>query len=129
MKVVTASTPEQQSYMKEQLEDLYDRVFPCFFPISYIKQLKEFKLLQPARLEELTMVEILEVIAAVQTISTILETLHKNQTAIEVYEEAFHKNASILNKYDIDFPFELEDFNSNQQMNSQMNGRYQNSTH
>ncbi|UFU01241.1 YhcU family protein [Radiobacillus kanasensis] len=129
MKVVTASTPEQQLYMKEQLQDLYDRVFPCFFSMSYIQQLKEFKLLQPAKLEDLTMVEILEVIAAVQTISTILETLHDNQAAIEVYEEAFRKNASILNKYEIDFPFELEDFNSNQQVQSQMIERYQNSVH
>ncbi|MDC3415316.1 DUF5365 family protein [Aquibacillus salsiterrae] len=110
MKVVTASTPEQQLYVKELINKLYETIFPAFFSEEYITKLKEFNLMDVPNLKELNLIEIMEVTAAIQTISTILEELSKSEEEMDGYAGAFHKNASILSKYQIDFPFQLVDF-------------------
>lgn len=110
MKVITASTPEQQNYVSDLIEKLYENIFPYFFSNDYIRELKDFKLMQVPNLEDLSLTEIMEVTAAIQTITTILDQLAKSNQKLDEYSEAFNKNAVILSKYHIDFPFKLVDF-------------------
>ncbi|MBM7569889.1 DUF5365 family protein [Aquibacillus albus] len=110
MKIITASTPEQQTYVKELIQKLYETIFPYFFSQAYIKKLKEFNLMEIPNLKDLSLIEIMEVTAAIQTISSILEELAKSNKQMDEYKNAFRKNAAILSKYHIDFPFELVDF-------------------
>ncbi|MDL4839712.1 DUF5365 family protein [Aquibacillus rhizosphaerae] len=113
MRVITASTPEQQHYVKSLIEELYVTVFPYFFSDNYIKKLKNFELMQAPNLEELSLTEIMEVTAAFQTITTILKQLGNSDQIIHEYEDIFSKNTKILSKYNIDFPFQLIDFLTN----------------
>ncbi|WP_407272787.1 DUF5365 family protein [Radiobacillus sp. PE A8.2] len=110
MKVITASTPDQQAYVKELIENLYSRIFPCFFTTTYISELKDFELMRVPNLSELSLHEIMEVTAAIQTISTILETIAQTEEELESYNSVFKKSTAILNNYHIDFPFQLLDF-------------------
>ncbi|WP_186577742.1 DUF5365 family protein [Aquibacillus kalidii] len=121
MKVVTASTPEQQYYVKELIEKLYDSIFPYFFTKEYIQELKRFNLMHVPNLEDLDLTEIMEVTAAVQTITTILEQSVQTTDNLSGYEQAFNKNATILSKYEIDFPFQLNDFCGNIKGNTPQN--------
>ncbi|MRH42470.1 hypothetical protein GH741_07205 [Aquibacillus halophilus] len=111
MKVITASTPEQHEYVQELIEDLYDEIFPCYFTSDYIQELKNFNLMKmPPDVKELSLAEIMEVTAAIQTISTILKEKANTEKQLNDYKHAFNRNASILSKYQIDFPFQLADF-------------------
>ncbi|WP_138417077.1 DUF5365 family protein [Aquibacillus sediminis] len=110
MKVITASTSEQHKYVNELIDYLYEKIFPCFFSLEYIQKLKEFELLTVPNLHDLSLVEIMEVTAAIQTITTILEELTKSNQSLIEYQTAFNKNVAILRKYEINFPFQLSDF-------------------
>jgi hypothetical protein len=110
MKVITASTPEQHQYIKDQIKHLFDSVFPVFFTKEYTASLKQFKILDDSNLHELNLQEIMEVTAAVQAITTILENKIKDDTETSAYESLFNKNMNILNNYKIDCPFSYRDF-------------------
>lgn len=110
MKVVTASTPEQQSYAQDLIDDIYNRLFPFYFTKSYIEELKHFGLLELPDIENLNLMEIMKLTAAGQTIAAILEAVAQGEKELEDYEEAFNRSAAILQECDIDFPFQLKDF-------------------
>ncbi|WP_226034748.1 DUF5365 family protein [Aquibacillus saliphilus] len=110
MKVVIASSPQQQEYVQELLGDLYNNIFPYYFTQDYIKRLIDFNLMEIPDIKELSLVEIMEVTAAIQTISSILKEMVETNKPLDDYNYAFNKNAEILSKYQIDFPFQLVDF-------------------
>lgn len=109
MKVVTASTPEQQSYVRSLLDYFYSSVLPRFFSDTYVKDLKTFGVLCKSDLEEYSLQDIMEVTAALQTLQHLLECIiekdHSNQMA-----QKFQRNQAILERHQIYFPFRLQDF-------------------
>ncbi|SDJ68577.1 DUF5365 family protein [Sediminibacillus albus] len=112
MKVITASTPEQHQYVRNLVEDLYNRVFPEYFSGQYIAELKAFELMDPPFIEDLSMMEILEVTTAIQAITSILDTYaqYREPASIKKYQCIFEKNTQILGKHNVNFPFRLHDF-------------------
>lgn len=108
MRVITASTPEQHQYIKELILHLQTVSYPKYFTKSYIEELVAFNLLtSPTNLEDLSMTAVLEITAALQTVSTVLETI--NPTEIKDYEQVFNQNIDTLKKYEINVPFYLRD--------------------
>lgn len=109
MKVVTASTPEQQSYVQSLLDTFHDKVLPSFFSESYVHDLKTFGVLTHADLEEYSLNEILEVTAALQTLQHILECVLENDESPHLARK-FKKNQEILERHQLYFPFRYQDF-------------------
>ncbi|WP_053219474.1 DUF5365 family protein [Virgibacillus senegalensis] len=110
MKVITASTPEQQEYAHSLLGELYNQIVPKYFSAGYIAELKNFQLMEIPSLAELSLKEIFEVTTALQTIISILNSPIQQGMEIEKYEDIFQKNVRILSDYEINFPFKLSDF-------------------
>ncbi|SDL68532.1 DUF5365 family protein [Sediminibacillus halophilus] len=110
MKVITASTSEQQEYALSLMKEIYDRILPEYFSEGYIAKLKSFQLMDIPSLQELSLAEIFEVTTALQTITSILDTHLQQGTGIGEYEDTFQKNIRILGSYHINFPFTLRDF-------------------
>ncbi|KGP71190.1 DUF5365 family protein [Pontibacillus yanchengensis] len=109
MKIVTASTPEQQEYVRSTVRYFYNNLFPCFFSSSYINDLHNLEVLQVTHIEDFTLKEIMEITAALQTLQSILECLIDGAHILE-YKQAFQNNQRILEKHFIHFPFRCEDF-------------------
>ncbi|MYL32829.1 hypothetical protein GLW08_00155 [Pontibacillus yanchengensis] len=109
MKIVTASTPEQQDYVQTTVRYIYNNLLPSFFSSSYIKDLHNLDVLQIRNIEEYSLKEIMEITAALQTIQSILECLVNDGHPID-YKHKFKNNQRILEKHFIHFPFQCEDF-------------------
>jgi len=109
MKVVTASTPEQQSYVRSLLDYFHEKVLPSFFSESYVHDLKMFGVLNHADLDEYSLNEILEVTAALQTLQHILECVQEKDESPHLARK-FRKNQEILERHRLYFPFRYQDF-------------------
>ncbi|GGC98982.1 DUF5365 family protein [Pontibacillus salipaludis] len=109
MKIVTASTPEQQEYVKEKITYFFDSLFPFFFSGSYAEDLKNFGVLSIEGIEEYTLKEILEVTAALQTLQSLLECI-SDCTGDQKHSKQFDRNTKILEKHSIYFPLRYDDF-------------------
>ncbi|WP_026570181.1 DUF5365 family protein [Sediminibacillus terrae] len=110
MRVITASTSEQQEYVRSLMEEIYNRILPEYFSKGYIAKLKNFQLMDIPSLQELSLTEIFEVTTALQTIMSILDTHLQRGAEIKEYEDTFQKNIRMLDGYHINFPFNLRDF-------------------
>lgn len=109
VKVVFASTPCQEEEIKELINQLYSEVFPNYFTDDEIHEYERRKVLfvSTSHFEQLgTLKEAYKVIASLQTIISIL----KSESLDDQYMETFYKNSSILQEYDLNFPFEYHQF-------------------
>ncbi|EIJ82013.1 hypothetical protein PB1_03710 [Bacillus methanolicus PB1] len=109
MKVVYASTPDQEQKIKELVDYFYSNVFPLYFSDEDIKEFKLQKVLHTStrHFEYFgTLKEAYQVIASLQTLISILETSQNK----EKYYSLFMKNASMLEEFDIYFPFTFSQF-------------------
>ncbi len=109
MKVVTASTPEQQSYVRSLLDHFHRSILPSFFSKSYVDDLETFGVLCQVDLDEYTLQEIMEVTAALQTIQHILECLLEDGASPQLAQK-FDRNQKIIESHQIYFPFRFQDF-------------------
>lgn len=109
MKIITASTPEQHTYLSNLKKDFYNRLFPLFFMPTYVKELRDFSILEGEPLDEYSFQQMLDIIAALQTIHILLECLLENNVEADHYER-FKTNQKILEKNHVYFPFAYEDF-------------------
>lgn len=109
MKVITASTPEQQEHVESILTYFQNTILPSFFSISYVNDLLEFGVLNADHLDEYTLKDIMEVTAALQTLQILLEdALEKKHQ--RNYENQFERNQRIIESHGISFPFSYSDF-------------------
>ena len=109
MKVVFASTPCQEEEIKKLINQVYSEIFPIYFSDKEIQEYEKCKVLYMStnHFEQFgTLKEAYQVIASLQTLITIL----KNERFDDQYIEIFYKNVSILEEYDLYFPFEYEQF-------------------
>ncbi|MDE3838071.1 hypothetical protein C0966_01555 [Bacillus methanolicus] len=115
MKVVYASTPDQEQKIKELVDYFYSNVFPLYFSDEDIMEFKRQKVLHTStrHFEYFgTLKEAYQVIASLQTLISILETSQNK----EKYYSLFMKNASILEEFDIYFPFTFSQFSDEKSM-------------
>lgn len=109
MKVVYASTPDQEQKINELVRKFYSNIFPLYFPDEDIKEFERMQVLHTsARHFEYfgTLKEAYQVIVSLETIAAILEA----SVLEEKYEEIFEKNTRILQEFELFFPFELSSF-------------------
>ncbi|MCM3239339.1 YhcU family protein [Heyndrickxia oleronia] len=113
MKVLYASTEEQEKKIVELINQLYTQIFPFYYEDE---EIDEFKKMGVLHIEQLhfenfnTLKDAFQVIASLQTIITILE--EKIQKPLHhYYGKLFNRNIDLLEKYDIFFPFNYSIFN------------------
>lgn len=113
MKVIFASTPEQQVEIQELINHLYSEVFPNYFSDQEISRLKQQQVLKlsSSHMEQLdTLKDAYQVIASLQTIISILE----NSILDDQYIETFYKNVTILEDYGLNFPLDYHQFSDSE---------------
>jgi uncharacterized protein YifE (UPF0438 family) len=109
MKVVFASTPEQQEKITELINQVYSEIFPTYFSDDEIFALKEKHVLylSGSQFEQLdTLKDAYQVIASLQTLIHILGS----EVLDETYMERYYRNISILEEYGFSFPLEYKQF-------------------
>ena len=114
MKVVFASTKEQEEKIQELADYMFTFIFPNYYDDDEIANFKKIKVLHTSKRHFeyfSTLKEAYQVITCLQTIISILEYKLKHPTDTD-YEEIFNHNVSILEDYDVFFPFYYCQFNS-----------------
>ncbi|WP_449539219.1 DUF5365 family protein [Ferdinandcohnia sp. Marseille-Q9671] len=112
MKIVVASTPEQEHHITELIDYMYSSIFPVYFKDEYIGKLEEWNVLAPKEEEvyyNRTLDKAFKVISSLQAIIAVLETIQEEGFQ-KNHEDIFEKNAQILNDYGYLFPFTIEEF-------------------
>ncbi|KYC97100.1 MULTISPECIES: DUF5365 family protein [Heyndrickxia] len=121
MKVLFASTKEQEEKINELVNYFYSDIFPYYYEDEEIAEFKSIGVLKIEKhhFEKIgTLKDAYQVIASLQTIIVILEEkIHKKMN--KRYEELFNHNVQILNKFTIPFPFFYTQFNSNQKISTE----------
>lgn len=109
MKIVNASTQEQELEIVELATKFYRDIFPLYFSDDEIQKFEKSKVLDFSAKKlnyHGTMKEAFVVLACLQTLISILEATEPSGK----YESLFFKNAQILNDYGIHFPFCYKQF-------------------
>lgn len=109
VKVVYASTPEQEEKIKELIQRFYTDVFPLYFSDEEIREFERLNVLHTSEssFEYFgTLKDAYHVITSLQTLCHILEGSHFNHH----YEPVFKKNVETLNEFGLSFPFCFENF-------------------
>lgn len=112
MKVLFASTKDQEEKIIESIDYLYREILPRYYDDEKITEFKKMGVLAfgEHHLENLgTLKEAYQVIASLQTISVILEQ-KIYQSLGKHYEEIFERNVAILKQFNISFPFHFSQF-------------------
>lgn len=112
MKVLFASTKDQEEKIIESINYLYTELLPRYYDDEEITEFKKMGVLAfgEHHLENLgTLKEAYQVIASLQTISVILEQ-KIYQSLGKHYEEIFERNVAILKQFNISFPFHFSQF-------------------
>ncbi|EAR66664.1 hypothetical protein B14911_14892 [Bacillus sp. NRRL B-14911] len=109
VKVVFASTPNQEERIRELVDYFYTSIFPAYFSDEDIKEFEKLKVLHTStrHFEYFgTLKEAFQVIASLQTLISILESSDPENR----YEGIFQKNVHILKDFGLFFPFGFSSF-------------------
>ncbi len=112
MKVVVASTNEQEHHISELVDQLYTEIFPKFFPDEKIVELKKLNVLQPQASDQIynaTLKDAFQIISSLQALIAVLDLLYENKYENE-YKEMFERNTQNLNDYGYFFPLTFSQF-------------------
>ncbi|MFE8696213.1 YhcU family protein [Cytobacillus sp. FJAT-53684] len=123
MKVVFASTPEQEEKIRELIQKMYTHIFPLYFPDEDIMEFEQMNVLHTStrHFEYFgTLKEAYQVIVSLQTISAILE-LSKLEDS---YEQIFNKNVEIIQGFGLFFPFVFSNFYQGKMMKNDLFSMY-----
>lgn len=111
LKIVVASTEEQESHIEELVAQLYTGIFPMFFSDDKIKELQELAVLRPNNEDQVyngTLKEAFQIISSLQALIALLENL--NVCDRKIYRSMFERNTLILNEYGYFFPLSFDQF-------------------
>ncbi|WP_230980872.1 DUF5365 family protein [Rossellomorea arthrocnemi] len=109
VKVLLASTHEQEDKIQELIQYMYCTIFPDYFTDDEIEQFDDMEVLHTTtrNIEYFgTLKEAFQVISSLQTLISIVESGSKE----EVYEEMFYHNAGILQSFGMFFPLSYDQF-------------------
>lgn len=112
MKIVVASTEEQERHIEELVEQIYTEIFPKFFPDQEIMILKGQKVLQPQATDQMyngTLKDAFHIISSLQALIAVLDHIDEFKQDQE-YQEMFERNSSNLNEYGYFFPLAFSQF-------------------
>jgi Family of unknown function (DUF5365) len=123
VKIVFASTPEQEEEIRKLVQKMYSTIFPNYFPDEDIKEFEQLNVLHTStrHFEYFgTLKEAYQVIVSLQIITAILETANLE----ERYEQIFDKNVGILHDFGLTFPFSFSNFFNGKMMKNDMLSMY-----
>lgn len=106
VKIVFASTQEQEEKIKELIHCIYQDIFPLYFSDEEIEMFQKLQILHITSSHLETLGDAYKIISSLQTITSILQL----EEEMGEYQELFTKNVEILNEADVFFPFSLEQF-------------------
>ncbi|WP_409291642.1 DUF5365 family protein [Peribacillus sp. SCS-37] len=114
MRVVYASTIEQEQEISGLVHYFYETIFPLYFTTGEIKELREMGVLHTesgGSDYSSTLKDAFHVMTSLNVILTVLEKKWALTAAAESrLEELFYTNARLLNKYGIYFPLDFNQF-------------------
>ncbi|MGD6965516.1 DUF5365 family protein [Rossellomorea vietnamensis] len=109
MKILLASTEEQEETIQELITYIYCTIFPRYFTDDEIEQFEQLEVLHTdtdyTRYNG-TLKEAFQVISSLQTLISLIEA----DTTKSDYEEMYDHNLSILKSFNLFFPFDLHHF-------------------
>lgn len=120
VKIVYASTPDQEEMIRELAREFYRDIFPLYYSDQEIQEFEKLKILHTStrHFEYFgTLKEAYQVISSLQTLISILQS----GAPEEKYKTMFQTNASSLKEYGLFFPFDFEQF---QEDNSKKNDMF-----
>lgn len=108
MKVVYASTPEQQEKIHSLTEYFFTNIFPDYFSDQEIYKFKEWGFLEvdEAQLSD-TLKESYQIISSLEILIDLIESDFLQE---KHYQNMFETNVNILNQLGISFPFSYQQF-------------------
>jgi hypothetical protein len=112
VKVVVASTEEQERHITELVEQIFTEILPRFFPDQEIMNLKGQKVLQPQETDQMyngTLKDAFHIISSLQAIIAVLDHIDDCKHEQE-YQEMFERNSHNLNEYGYFFPLSFSQF-------------------
>ncbi|WP_033829613.1 YhcU family protein [Bacillus andreraoultii] len=119
MKIVYASTSEQEKKINSLVEYFYSTILPKYFSDKDINQFIQMNLLNVSGSNELsgTLKEAYQIISSLETICFLIESKSLRE---DKYQEMFDKNVHILNHLGLSFPFSYEQFLSEKNVSMEM---------
>lgn len=112
VKVVIASTPEQEAHIEELVNHFYTDIFPMYFSDEEILKFKQFEIMSLTAVRKKyngTLKEAFQLISSLQALIAVLEAIQIR--SIDEHDKLiFDKNVKILEQYGLSFPFHLEHF-------------------
>lgn len=114
MKIVIASTEEQEKYIEELVQQMYTEIFPMYFPDKMIEEFEELSVLKPDETAEYngTLQEAFQIMSSLQVLISLLENVHETERNVEKYKEMYEKNLKTLAHYGYKFPLSFDQFRS-----------------
>ncbi len=113
MKIVFASTIEQNLEIERLLVHLRESILPQYMSDFELQKYNQLGLLQLPESENHykgTLKEAFCILSALQTIHVILAELSRNKCIAEEYRSLFERNGDILKEHGILFPFTIDFF-------------------
>ncbi|PLR67598.1 MULTISPECIES: DUF5365 family protein [Bacillaceae] len=121
MRIVFASTEEQEQYIEELIEYMYEDIFPQYFSDETIDQLDDLAVLKP-HAEKLkyngTLREAFQIISSLQALTALLNHLDEHSEAEQ--RELYNRNIKILKQYGYQFPLTFDNFLSSKEKEEQV---------
>ncbi|MFY4774105.1 DUF5365 family protein [Metabacillus sp. RGM 3146] len=111
MRIVTASTEEQEKHIDELIGKIYEDIFPLYFSKEKIDELKELSVLLPEQSQHNyngTIDEAFQIMSSLQTLVALLEK--PDCKHYEKYREMYERNIKILKQYGYSFPLSYHHF-------------------
>ncbi|MRX71569.1 hypothetical protein GJU40_05185 [Bacillus lacus] len=111
MKIIIASTEEQERYIEELVNTMYNKVFPMYFSEELIAKLEELSVLRPSGSDSYlnsTLDQAFKIMSSLQTLICVLE--HSNSIEENEYKKMFEKNKQTLEEFGYSFPLKMEHF-------------------
>lgn len=109
VRIVNAATDGQESVIQELSSELFQNVFPLYYPELEIQRFKKRGVLSlQNQLYQGTLKEAFQIMACLQTVHSMLSKPHRVYDAKE--RALFNKNCALLNDCGMNFPFTYDDF-------------------
>lgn len=115
MKVVYASTPEQEDHIGELVQHLLTNILPYYFTDKEIENLESQLSLHTGGVHDTftvyngTLKEAFHIISCLQAIIAVIETIQDEGIKLK-HRELYKRNVNMLRDFGFSFPFAIEQF-------------------
>jgi hypothetical protein len=115
VKVVYASTPEQEDHIGELVQHLLTNILPYYFTDKEIENLANQLSLHTGAVHDTfsdyngTLKEAFHIISCLQAIIAVIETIQE-EDLLSKHREIFKRNVTMLREFGFSFPFSIDQF-------------------